>query len=444
MKRALLLILCIALLLPCLSGCGDTEPLQVWTADGTHEFSNRAVYIEQTINDRFECDVTVFANEGSAAEFMATTEELQSQLMAGEGPDLILFTERQFGDVRKLVESGCFMDLSGYLENSETYHPEDFVEGIMQDGYYGDSCFYVPLGYSYYSVLVPSFVLEENGWEGAKSAEELLQQAEAFAQNPGEYDRMFAHTAPPEGDEVFIMLFETAGLELVDDETGEVLPDEDGLRRFLEVYKGIWESQWKNCIGSGGLGYHGFWGDYTRERNFCYYLMNYTLPSARNYMLLINELEAHYTVVQDLYGTVSGEVTVYAAVNTYSRNSEQAWQLVERMLSEDMQMYIWETTTFLMPIRKGCIARWMREFPKEHENSTVVETREGMHYGYQAIDEELITEYAALAESAVARNNSPAVMQMLWDAMQPYFEGTDSYENCLEELRGRLEIYAGE
>ena len=444
MKRTLLLILCLALLLPCLSGCGEKGTVQVWTADGTQEFTNRAVYLERVLDDRFECDVTVFANEGNAAEFMTTTEELQSQLMAGEGPDLILFTEQQFGDVSKLVESGCFMDLSGYLENSETYHPEDFVEGIMQDGYYGDSCFYVPLGYSYYDVLVPQFVLEENGWEGAKSVDDLLLQMEAFAQNSGEYDRMFCHSAPPEGDEVFIMLIEAAGLELIDAESGEVLPDEDGLRRVTEAYKGIWESQWKNCMNSSGLLYSGYWGDYTRERNFCYFLMNYTRLSAWNYMLLINELETHYTVVQDLYGTVSGEVTVYAAVNIYSRNSDQAWQLVERMLSEDMQMYILETTTFLMPVRKGCIARWMQEFPERFEGSTVVESKEGKCYGYQAIDEELIAEYAALAESAVARNNSPTVMKMLWDAMQPYFEGTDSYENCLEELRGRLEIYAGE
>ena len=62
----------------------------------------------------------------------------------------------------------------------------------------------------------------------------------------------------------------------------------------------------------------------------------------------------------------------------------------------------------------------------------------------QPLEEALCESYEMQAESAVAVYNSPVAVEMLWESMASYFEGTADYDTCLEELRGKLTLYAKE
>ncbi len=449
MKKTVCMLLCLALLLPCLSGCGDTEPLQVWCAEGTENFVQQAAYMQKQIDDKFACEVTVFREDAAAGDGFALTQDLQSQLMAGEGPDLVLFTEEDFTDVRKLTESGCFLDLSGYLENSEKIDPEEYIEGIFTDGCVGEMCHYLPLGFTAVSYLTTGMTLADNGWTEPETLTDVLQQGESIVEGTGGYTYLMCPMTETDWDYAFEFLFRASGLELIDYENGTVLPDEGGLKQFLEGYRHIWEVQWLNGKAADAempdiLGY---WGEHFAERSFTYLFWNYPLITVNAGMLVPEEQGARTNVLPDLRGGTAGEVTVYAAINAGSERSDAAWALMERMLGETMQERILSdydnSEAFRVPVRKDCLQEWIDAYWRERENA-YVEDSQGMLQPYLPIEESIAAAFEARMEEAVSVYNSQTVIRMLWDTMQPYFEGSESYDSCVTELREKLTLYAGE
>ncbi len=148
MKRAVSILLCLVLLSCLLPGCGARKPMQIWVSSSIGDFGKNGAQMHQYNHEGFQYELTLFADESMASDNMGQTQALQSQLMAGAGPDVILFTDYDFGEIRKLSIGGSFLDVSGYIENSENIKMEDFAEGILRAGYTDDASYYLPLGYS--------------------------------------------------------------------------------------------------------------------------------------------------------------------------------------------------------------------------------------------------------------------------------------------------------
>lgn len=445
LKRVLAIVLAAVLLCTLFSGCGKRGgPVQIWAADRISDFADQGVFLRQTIDQNAEYEVTVFTNDPESSE--ANSQTLQSQLMAGEGPDVILFTKYEFGDVEKLLHSGNFLDLSTYFAESEKVSREDLVPGIMDFGCVGDACYLIPLGYSVISLTTTRGNMDAMGWEYPGDMHALLAQAADFAEDPRGYTAMLAPSAGPEYDYIFDLLLRASGIRLVDYETGTALPDEEELRVFLEAYRGLAETQWKQWqSGESYLTYYEYWGNLLNEETFASRLYFMSLQSPDAYMQLSGEQEAYYTVLGNMDGGVAGYPNAYVAVNANCADPDAAWEYVEMLLGETMQKYILDQyQTFLdTPVRKGVLNTWLAEYSAEYAGAAV-EGADGMNHTYAPLGEDVREAYAARAESAVAVYNSDTVVWMLWESMVPYFEGSAEYETCIEELRGKLELYAKE
>ena len=63
----------------------------------------------------------------------------------------------------------------------------------------------------------------------------------------------------------------------------------------------------------------------------------------------------------------------------------------------------------------------------------------------ESISTEVVEMYRSLitdVDSAVLQNS--AVNNILNESMEPYFKSEKSYEDCLENLKNKLELYIGE
>ncbi|MBQ4320780.1 MAG: carbohydrate ABC transporter substrate-binding protein [Oscillospiraceae bacterium] len=444
-KKVVLMLVCVSLLLSLCAGCGgEPEVLEVWCSDGTQEFTHRAEFLEQQFNSSFDIDVTVFGQYYGEEGDAELTLELQNRLMAGDGPDLVLFQASDFRDVRKLAESGCFMDLSKFAE--KRLNADDYVEGILQDGWYGSECWYIPLGFAVQSYVTVGDVLTENGWQEPKDFDEFLAQIDAYGENPNGYRYFLRPLAYGGQDGLFPSLFSASGVMLLDYETDTVLPDEDGLRRFLESYRiirqqteTVTEEEIARLNESQWVGEH-----YTR-RDYCYSVMDYPLFHALNLESISVEQDRRFGVIPAFDGETAGQVTVYAAISADSQNPEDALALLERMLGKTMQQAILTdfSIAFMLPVRKDCAARWLEGWNEDMEGSYWPDSSGELHPS-QPLEEALCESYEMQAESAVAVYNSPVAVEMLWESMASYFEGTADYDTCLEELRGKLTLYAKE
>ena len=445
-KRLAAMLLCALLALSCVSGCGAKKPLQIWVSSSIGDFGKYGAQVHQYEHEGFQYELTIFSDESSASDSMGQTQTLQSQLMAGTGPDVILFTDYDFGDVQKLGTGGCFLDVSEFLENSEALDPADYAEGILYAGFTGDACYYLPLGYSVVNLTTTQWVLDEMDWEMAEDTAVLMTQAMEFGEDPRGFRSMFSPMAGPEADTVFELLLWASGLELVDHRTGEVLPDEEGLRHFLEGYRAILDTQWRQRSPSEMVfGTGEYWGNLLLERRFAYCCLFMLGMSLDPYLQFGENQQPYLTVLGDLRGGIAGHVNGYAAINANTSDPEAAWAFVETLLGESVQSRILaDKGAFMdMPVRRGLIGPWIVEYNRRDGGDRLVDLS-GVSHILGVLDDETIRRYTERAESAVASYNSPPVFHLLLEKMMPYLEGTSDYETCLAELRATLELYAAE
>jgi len=129
------LILALLLMVVCLTGCGASE--QEVLEDGKliiYYVENHAYYgtalgeFYSRYQDIYDIQVVPFETE----ETMNT--QLQTEIAAGMGPDVVLTTADSDLDIYKMVQSGNLEPLDTYLEEDQTFHEEDFYMPVIEGG----------------------------------------------------------------------------------------------------------------------------------------------------------------------------------------------------------------------------------------------------------------------------------------------------------------------
>ena len=445
------ILFCGFLLLSLLPGCGEKQPLSVWVSvativDGRAEaFANKAVYHLKKLDESFEAEITVFQEElqeGQEAAGYAETQTLLSSLLAGEGPDVIIFTDYDFGDVRKLAESGVFLDLSHYLAESDTISEGDFVPGVFTSCKVNDMYYYLPLGFNVLGAVTSREILSLYGWDTPEDIGDLLMQIDAFSAE--EQSGTVFFNGFPEYEAVrdypLRWLVQYSGIRLIDYDTGAVLPDEEALYRIISTYQKIWLQQREAEFLDGTLLAEGL----LQRRELCF-LYPYLNVSLIGRSVLSGDVAPEMQCLGGLDGSVVASISAYVAINANCQSPESAWRLIEMMLGKPMQDSILTgyDTTMDIPIRLGCLNDYWPEYRDYFANTYFVDSNGGNHFP-EELDSETAERYAARCESAVACYNSQTALDMMMDFMTPYLAGETEYETCLEQLRNRLTLYAGE
>ena len=178
MKKICSLLLTLAILLTCFSGCSDgTDSLRkpqpaVYTPEGTevtlrvltehirddremydliHDLAEK--YSTEHENVNIEIEVVPFGkDEGDRDTFI---DQLRVEIMAGKGPDVFLlpttrFTnEVVFNDLELSMQNGIFREISAYYDADEELHKEELNQTVMDAGTYGEARYILPLRYNF-------------------------------------------------------------------------------------------------------------------------------------------------------------------------------------------------------------------------------------------------------------------------------------------------------
>ena len=115
------------------------------------------------------------------------------------------------------------------------------------------------------------------------------------------------------------------------------------------------------------------------------------------------------------------------------------------MLGKTMQDTILSQHNCLMelPVRMGSLNAYWPQYNRDCADSLYVDSNEGTHLS-EPLDQETAARYARRCESATVHYNSQMALDLLMEAMEPYLAGEAEYETCMEQLRNRLTLYAGE
>ncbi len=419
---------------PKLADLKGTDSLVIYTSTGgTGDILDQRRIAQFTA--RHDVDVEVVRVDGYFPEY---TERVMNDLISGSGPDVLFVENLYSSDIAKIALSGNFLDLTDILAEDPDFSEEDYVEGVFEAGQFNGRQYVIPLSFEAPVLLSSTEKLEEIGfdWNDIETTEDFVENLGILtpaAEQTSDFKRML------DSQNRFSQLLITSGITLIDYETGEVLPDEEGLREFLEGYKAYFPYDYDETGGS----YLSNQGHYQLISGEWFFWLSTDISCLAQSISVMKNKSSDYTM--HLIPSQTGETVANIrggamAIRANAENSLNAYNFIKFMLSEDVQSDDTINASYF-PIHKEAIRNLAYETPSLKPVN-----------GFDFIDSEnpaLSDEEAEMVIEMLTEIDRfvlglPVMSSMVQESMLPFFRDEASYEDCLSELRSQLTFYLSE
>lgn len=388
------------------------ESITLGNASGQQNGNSRVeelvrLYNRQSVKYRVE----LLPYEKSDSAFL---QELEQQLMRGEGPDLLNVAWTYSG---YLANKGAFEDLTEYYRASNVVKEGDICPQVQKScSYAGQNVFVIPS----YSVMpqLSNVEISPQEWTPWKYLE-MLQERSLYRFPSRRYDLQqclglsdVAHFVDYEKKECYFdsnefrQLLETCA-EGRDVET----PSRYGADGYPDVDYVLSDIVWPI---SGMQDYLLLKASYGNK----VYIIGYPGWSGAEYHMLVNDI---------------------FAINSASENKEGAWDFLEFLLSEELQSRI----DWGFPVREDVLERYVESsYAAARDYSRLFSYREE---GYVPNQEDLqaMREMLERATYDHMESRSPVVNIVLEEA-ELYFHGDASIEDTIDKIQSRVQLYLQE
>lgn len=168
-------------------------------------------------------DETVFTKESDLSTRLTT------DLLAGEGPDVILFKPDTINSLHKVMENGIFAELDPLIEADGEFNLSDYYEKVLDYGIYKGKRYFIPIDYYMPVFITTEGILEKNNIKIDESNwtwDELARITDEFMKrNEGKDKYMF--------DGLYFAVM-WSGLPLIDYENRQVNLTSPEFIKYLE------------------------------------------------------------------------------------------------------------------------------------------------------------------------------------------------------------------
>ncbi len=242
---------------------------------------------------------------------------IKTEIMAGGGPDVFVMSccpihgrqEWLFPNPKKAMLDGYFLPLDDYIKNARIMEWDKLTPTIMEAGKIGETQLALPMFYSYGAAKVTAAVSADDlpeSWEGVKTCEnEIVQKGYGMAASESFYN-VFGE----------IIDYEEKGLLVSEEEIYDRLMEAlsmYGLSDSLPVTGFDVEIEDPSFYGKDSiLGEIPMWDSKDGET-------------------------VTYFPIRDVNGDVAANVTAYAAINNNTQCAEEAFTVLEILLSRQFQ-----------------------------------------------------------------------------------------------------------
>ncbi len=372
---------------------------------------------------------------GSRQPYTVTTEAqrqyrqiLQTELSAGRGPDLVLFTDADFPDVTKLLQADHFYNLDRFLEADASFDASAYQQAVFDSGLYQGQRLYLPLNYTRYTLLTTPESLEAFGC--VLTDETTFQQWAEFiagyiqTHTPQENRALWVRDTMPEP----LLFVNACGLSIVDESGNASLAESEAFRQYMDFYRAIYPDLIRGYEGIAGTTSEDAVAAAVADRQLLSYVgsVQQEIPLYLHYRLRLKGAET--VLLRDLpvLEDVDPFVTAVhmAAIRSASPNKANAYEFLKLLLLPSVQKELYGY------------------FPLSNE--ALWDKLRANGQGLSFAEDELAAMYRQIVQRACRRPNAAVVVEMTRQAMQPWVDGQKTYADCLAELQNQLALYVYE
>lgn len=414
----------------------ETSDLLVYCYDMTYNMINPAVNFYNELYPEIEVTMKSF----SAEEY---EDILKVELASGSGPDVVLALSQDISDLYKMMLSGTFMNLDGFMTNDEEFDIDDYVPGIFNSGILRGKRYFAPIGYGAHVVLTTQEILDEEGLN--------LEEIQTF---DGYFDSIYSYNAKYSDDpkksaldlpagidpDFYEMkkLVEFAGTTYIDYENDNVAIETSkasDFRALMDAIRKIYpmpraENKVLSNYPVALLDHTSLYSDIADNITHSAFVLS-----------CVRLREADKTPVifipQNPDGTITGSIKSFAAIPEGADNKLNAYRFIKTLLSLEYQggdngETVSSTVMYIddCPVRKDAIYKYTNLFYEEKEDSKYTES------------------VSQCAEVMMSVNNAVLVPwqveSYVLTEMMPYINGSEEWDTCFDNLIDLLNLYKDE
>ncbi|MCI9142194.1 MAG: carbohydrate ABC transporter substrate-binding protein [Lachnospiraceae bacterium] len=361
-------------------------------------------------------------------------ERLDTELMSGEGPDVLLFNSLYNAvDPYKLSAGKALLALD---EQVEALPEGSYLDTIIRAGRLNGHQYFIPLSWN----LLQAYSTQEKAEKISESGD--LYAALAAEAQALEGDEAYGASSLQLGrGDVLNLFLETSGSGLIDTESGESAVEEEEFRRMADFVKVFYDNMEKTRTISGR-----YQNDFAGAvSHFTWLLENYSFMNNLRYYQtvypkMVNE-EMSFAPFERMDGDgLTAQVIQYGAVNANTRNAEDAWKLLKYLMDAPMTVNFpkYEAkSVYYAPVSAAVY----------EESVETLSSESGFGPGWQVeplneANGQLLLEIPGRIQEAVIPNG--ALGNLMQECMEPYFLGKDSFDNCYDKMMQRMKLYLNE
>lgn len=355
---------------------------------------------------------------------------LQMEITAGKGPDILA---DWFLDIEAYAKNGYIQSLEGVINEKDA-----FVQGALECGKIDGITYGIPFDFSFFFAAFSKDLTQgRDAWTLSEMIEAVrTSDVQIFAQAMTGMEIVW-----------YCGLVDNDNKELIDWEAGESHLTE---KPFLELLAFAKEYEDDGRFRTEEIGEMQKQGAYAAE------------ISGLSNLQELNYLEARFQGEEDCIGfprSIGNGIYVDAApclyLNTASDKREGFEEFVHFLTSEKIQN---EYTSFRMnpfssvdgysvrlPLRLSALEDNLLLETKEKSNPDRKQTATGLVYYEDALNEEQVRQFRRLVNKAYPdRWFASELINILFEELQPYFDGVKTAEEAAGALDNRVQLYLDE
>jgi len=429
MRKRICVLLVLVVTLFSICGCRQKEsvPLTVYLVQ------SEALYKDATeayIKEYPEAEINILTFES----YEEVNERLKTELMSGEGPDVLLFNSDYSGeDPYKLSASGTLMSLDEYMgELADT----EYFKVLLDAGIQGEHQYFLPLSWNILQAYSTQERIEEKGYDhdlytAIVTESDILKDDENFAISSLQLNRA----------DVLNYFLEVTGNQLFDGSSNELTDNKEEIQQTAECVKVIYDNlgkirnistKYRNDFSGSVSHFTYLIEDYPFMHNLRFYETLYpALMGEKMYFTPFTQMDSE---------DVTAQIIQYGAINANSKNADAAWKLLKYMLDMPASMDFSKYKAYSIYFAPVNIAAYEACVEELNTNTCVGPGRKVGPLTDE--NKQILIDMPERVKEGVIPNS--VLGTIIQECMEPYLLGNDSFDNCYETLMQRLGLYLNE
>lgn len=387
-------------------------------------------------------------------KWYAYVKSLQTELMAGRGPDVFLAVGEAI-DQMKAMRAGAYADLTSYFEKDPAFNVSDFNQTVLYAGQYQGKQYMVPLTYYFPLMLTTQEIIEETGFQ--------LGKCKDYFSTGDEIVRMF--TALKESGRNFkpatvINDFNTpyfwpsyAGLPWLDYEGSKIRLSQEDTSRIYEQLKKLspYLDRQKDTFQP--------YSNRMPYQRLAEQEILFNEERSQIMQILTNQIRplagSGETPVIFPYRNVDGGITANSistiAVNKNCKSMENAYRFVKVMMSPEFNHFSEVGLQFPrrdgIPISNQALSAFVEELQLPPCHGTPQEGwvfLNGEPVPAKPISEELVKQFLGFIDKIDSVEFEVPITFTVIDKMKPHLYDNANFETCFQNALDTAEIYISE